>query len=337
MKKKRSNSPKRTTIIDVSRKTGYSIATISRALNNYSNVREETKKKVRRVAKAMHYIPNMAARSLIKGKSRLIGLILPDTSAIYTEFTYCLHKYLVSKGYQIFTYYSDNDAKRQHHLIKQLRSQQVEGIALSPVPGKYKDIEELSEVRFPMVIVNRFIKDYPVSNILFDFRRGISQAIDLLVQKGRRHFYQMVRQDIYYGKERREIFYFSLKVNGITYPENHSFPVNDDFSSAYGQMSALLDKKEPADAVFCSSDFVALGVIRACFDRNLRVPEDISIVGCYNSDFSQFVSPRLSTINADFRKLAQVVGERLLAQIDKNENAPVNRSIETSFIEREST
>lgn len=326
------------TIVDIAKETNYSIATVSRALNNFSNVRPKVKQKITSTAAKLHYVPNIAARSLVQGKSKIIGLVLPDSSLIYSKFTKLFSNILESKGYFVLSHSAENNAKRQHFIIDLLQRQQVDALAINPVPGEYEAIKKIVDAQIPVVIFNRFIREFAISSIDFDFRPGVREAIDILVAKGRRYFYQFVRQDIYSGKERRNTFYFHLNKHGIRYQKSHTLSVNDDFESAYEQMKHLIESKKKVDVVLCSSDFTALGVIRCCFDHQIKVPEDVSIVGAYNNILSKFVHPKISSINADFGLLAEKVADLLLKKLSLEQKELIeHQSIKTTFLERETT
>ncbi|HMB00559.1 MAG TPA: LacI family DNA-binding transcriptional regulator [Spirochaetota bacterium] len=328
---------KKSTIKDIARITGYSVATVSRALNEFSNVTYKTKQKILEASKKLNYVPNLAAQNLVKGKSKVIGLVLPDAGPLHRGLVNYINEEVKKNNFLIINYNSNNSQEAQRFYIESLLRQQVDAIILSPIPGNYKIMDEILSYDTPIIILDRFLKDYNVNHILFDFRKGISQAIDILVENGRRHFFQLARQDIYYGIERRNIFYFSLKANGITYRKNHTLPVDDQCSSGYAKMSELLKNEKKIDTVFCSSDITAMGAIRAAVDKGCRIPEDIAVVGCYNLDFSEYYVPRISTIHTDFKKLAQKLVNRLFALLKDPDLDVANQNLPTGFVAKDTT
>jgi len=329
---------RKATIIDISEKTGFSIATVSRALNNFPNVKESTRKKILEHAQSLNYVPNVAAKNLVKGKSKIIGLLLPDRSGIYNEFVTFLYRDLLKIGFNVIVYDSNNESSKQHFNVEQLLMQQVDGIVVSPIPGDYKILDRILPQRVPVILFNRFVKDYPVDHVLFDFRKGLSEAVDFLVSKGRRHFWQFTRQDVYFGFERRHSFQFALKVNGVPVDDQRTLPVEDSFESGYEQAKTLLaNHPGEVDAVLCSSDFTALGALRAVIDAGLRVPEDVAIVGSYDSSLSSYANPRISTIHTDFKKMSAAVADRVLAVVGQGPTQPIHANLETHFVHRDTT
>ncbi len=335
--KKVRDAGQKATIIDISRQTGYSIATVSRALNNFVNVKESTKNKILDLAKSMNYVPNVAAKNLVKGKSKIIGLVLPDRSGIYNDFINHLTSDLHLGGYNLVIYNSNNESSKQAFNLEQLLMQQVDGIIFSPIPGDYRALDRVLPMQIPIVLLNRYSNEHTVDHVLFDFRKGMSEAVDFLVGRGRKHFYHFARQDVYLGTERRNTFNFALKVNGLEVRNDVTFPVDDDFVSGFNQMKALLDKGAVIDAVFCSSDFSAVGAIRAILDAGKKVPEDIAVVGSYDTPIARFVNPRVSTIQTDFKALSKWVADRMILRITQGPQERINFPVPTTFVHRETT
>lgn len=334
----RQNNKHQTTIVDISRETKYSIATVSRALNNGTHVSSHVKKKILETAQRLNYIPNIAARNLVQGKSKTIGLVSSDSSPLYSKFIKSFSRLLEKKGYVILSLSSDNSLKRQQYIINSLQRQQVDALAISPIPGNYESIKNIIDTKIPIVIFNRFIREFPVDSVDFDFRPGTKKAIDILVSKGRKHFYQLVRQDIYSRKERRNAFQSRLVEHKIPYRNSHTLLIDENFESGYEQMKNLIKSRKKVDVVFCSSDFTALGVIRCCFDYKIKVPEDVSVVGAYNNPLAKFVHPRISSINTNFELMSKSVVELILKKLSKgNQDLVEHKSIQTTFLERETT
>jgi DNA-binding LacI/PurR family transcriptional regulator len=335
--KKVRDSGQKATIVDLSRHTGYSIATVSRALNNFVNVKESTKKKILDLAKTMNYVPNVAAKNLVKGRSKIIGLVLPDRSGIYNDFinhfTLALHQF----QYNLVIYNSNNESTKQAFNLEQLLMQQVDGIIFSPIPGDYKALDRVLPMNIPVVLLNRYSSEHTVDHVLFDFRKGMSEAVDYLVSRGRRHFYHFARQDVYRGTERRNTFNFALKVNSLPVRDDVTFPVDDDYVSGFNQMKALLETGKEVDVVFCSSDFSAVGAIRAALDAGKRIPQDIAVVGSYDTPIARYGNPRLSTIQADFNSISTWVAGRILRRINEGPLPFANFSVPTTFVHRETT
>lgn len=252
---------------------------------------------------------------------------------------------LEANGYVVLSFSSENNLERQQFIIDLLQRQQVDALAINPIPGHYETIKNALTPKTPIVIFNRFIREFPIDSVAFDFRNGTKDAIDSLVAKGKKRFYQLVRQDIYSGKERRNAFNSSLIKNHIKYKDSHTLLVNDDFQSGYTQMKNLIKSRKKVDAVLCSSDFTALGAIRCCFENKLKIPQDISIVGTYNCSLAQFTYPGISSINADFELMAGNIVDLLLKKLSRKEEKEkdnqdlsiYNISIQTTFLQRETT
>lgn len=334
----KSSKDKKSTIIDIAEKTGYSIATVSRALNNFSNVKEDTKQRIMAISRELNYVPNVAAKNLVKGKSKIVGLVLPDRSMIYNDLVNFLYKGLLKHGYNLLVYNSNNEVSKQSFNVEQLIMQQVEAMIFLPIPGEYRVIDRIQSLNVPHVVANRFIPHSDSDHILFDFRKGMMEAVDTLANRGRKNFYQFARKDIITKVERRKIFDFALKVNGFQSHEHQTLEVDDSFESGYDRMREIIESGDyEVDTVFCSSDYTAFGAIRAALDLDLRIPEDISIIGCYDSSIAGYSNPRISTIYTDFKRMCDLIIERIMLRLGDEDVDIKNQSISTTFLERKTT
>ena len=327
---------KRTTIIDIANDTGYSIATVSRALNGFGRIKEKTKINVLAAAKRLDYIPNLMAQNLVNKQSNSIGLVVTENTQFYYEFYLYLRTLIASKGYNLIISYSNNDVKTQDFHLNRFLSLQVEGIIIAPVLEKIHFIETIKITKTPFVILNCVFIENEEKSITFDFKDGIKQAIDFLFKKGKKNFYQLARKEIYYGIERRNFFKFALESNGLAYDASKVFFVLDVIDDGYEKMMEILEKDNVVDAVICSSDYTALGALRALFDFGKKVPQEVALVGCYNTKLSQYSIPRLSSIKTNIKDIAEKSVEKLFFEM-KTPNKSHQIELKTSFISRDTT
>ncbi len=327
---------KRTTIIDIANYTGYSVATVSRALNGFELIKEKTKANILSAAKKLGYIPNLMAQNLVNKQSKSIGLVVTENTQFYYEFYLHLRKLISLKGYNLIISYSNNDASTQDFHLNRFLSLQVEGIIIAPILEKIDFIEKIKITKTPFIILNCVFTQNEEKSITFDFKDGIKQAIDFLFEKGKKNFYQLARKEIYYGIERRNFFKFALEGNGYVYDVSKVFFVRDVIDDGYEKMMEILGKDHGVDAVICSSDYTALGALRALFDSGKKVPQEVALVGCYNTKLSQYSIPRLSSVKTNIKDIAEKSVEKLFFEM-KNLNKSHQIELKTSFISRETT
>ncbi|OHD62791.1 MAG: hypothetical protein A2096_14080 [Spirochaetes bacterium GWF1_41_5] len=326
------------TIVDIAKDTGLSIATVSRALNNSQKVTDKTRRKIKESASRLKYIPNEGAKALVQGTTNTIGLLLNDLSPASNTVYTILNEMTAKRDYKLLVFNSLNQINSQEHCIIDMLNRRITGIIIIPLPGAYHSLEPIYNSGTPCVIINRFVREFNFSHVIFDFRIGVCEAVDyLVISRQRKHFFQLANMDVYAGLERRKAFQFALKANQIDHSYNPVYPVDDSFKSGYEAMSLILNEHPEADAVICSSDYTAAGAIRACRDNKKKVPEDISITGYYNSEISEYFIPRISSIDANFSELCRTALDKMIAMIKNHEDHPENFSLPTRFIRRETS
>ena len=326
------------TIVDIAKDVGVSVATVSRALNDVKKVKETTRKKILESAKRLNYIPNTGAKSLVQGSSNNIGLLLSDTGSINNQLPSLIDKALSIHGFRLTTYNADNSQSLQKKYMEELIHQRVTGIIVHPIPGDYSFLEYAVAAKIPLIIINRFVKQYSLNHILFDFRIGICQAVDLLVRKRKRkHFFQLALKDVYEGVERRKAFDFAVKANELVYNHNTVYPVQDSHESGYAATLHLLKEHKDVDAILCSSDHSAVGAIRALKDQRVKVPEDVSVVGFYNTTLSDFYDPRISSIKVNIKTFTQTIVKEIISAVKGKTHEQENITLPTEFVEKESS
>jgi LacI family transcriptional regulator len=324
------------TIFDIAEALDISPSTVSRALNDSPLVKEKTKIRILKEAEKLNYIPNLAAKNLAKGQSDTVGLLLSDMSIVNSIFASLFSKDIHKSGYRSIVFNSDGSPESQDYYLKELAARRVSAIVISPIPGEYAGIKYALKAKVPVVVINRFVQNPELNHVLFDLRRGICAAVDTLVEeRDKKHFYYLAPKDIFEGIERRKVFEFALKAHGLMPAQRPVYPAEDDPESGYKAMNKILDTHEKVDAVICSSDQTALGVIRALHDRKKRVPQDVAVVGFFNTPLSEYSSPRISSIDVNMRDYVRKVVARVV-ELGKNRmSKPVNISISTRFISKE--
>ena len=328
---------KKNTIVEVATDAKVSIATVSRALNNDKRVSDQTRRKVLESARKLKYIPNISAKELVLGTSKTIGLLLSSNTMVNVYISGLLSTEFAQHDFRLITFSSENSFRKQDAFLKDLLYRRVQGLIVFPIPGDYSFLNAAIQANIPVVILNRFVKDLPISHISMDARVGICECVDQLTQKGRKIFFQLTSLDIAEGFERRNAFSFACKANNLRYKYNPIIPVGDTIRDGYQSTIDILLHYPQTDALICSSDYVAAGAIRAVIDQGRKVPEEISVVGFYNSDISQYFCPRISTIDADLFSMTKTACRHLLDSINSATHEQVNFSLPTRFESRESS
>ncbi|KWX71682.1 LacI family transcriptional regulator [Paenibacillus riograndensis] len=310
-----------TTIYDIAKKTGYSPTTVSKAFNNYSDVREKTRQEILRTAQEMGYLPNAHARTLTTKKSWTIGVLFvegtgagirhPFFSAVIESFK----QVAVAKGYALMFISKDVGGKQSGYL-ENCRIRGVDGVVvfLSDYNDPY--FLELLESDIPTVILDY---DTPQSHtVCSDNRAGALLAVNYLASLGHRKIGLISGGGNSFPGSERELGYIAaMEELGLDVPDGY-IAEGAFFSreSGYDAMLKLLELPECPTAVFASGDLLALGAVMAAKDKGLSVPSDISVMGYDDIELAAYVSPALTTIRQDTEMLGTRAAEILIASID---------------------
>ncbi|MCM1989161.1 LacI family DNA-binding transcriptional regulator [Oceanirhabdus seepicola] len=325
------------TIKDIAKLANVSHTTVSRALNNSPLVNDETKTKIKEIAKQYNYIPNYNARSLKLDKSYNIGLFFTSlgkgtSSSFFHKAVIGVNKVikdnynLVIRGVEDYNDYSLINAKH------------FDGIILVSQSEKDNDfIVHSQKNNIPIVVVNRLVEFKDVSCFLSDDRVGAYKVVDYLIQEGHEKIAFIKGKEGYLNTEEREKGYLQALIdNNISIIK--SYIANGEYSlnSGYNGMKKILENEDKPTVVFCSNDDMAVGAIKAIEEEGLSVPEDISVVGFDESEFSKFTSPELTTVRRYIEKISEEGTKKLLKIIDSDKDHKEITYINSELIIRKS-
>ncbi|MBN2696019.1 MAG: LacI family DNA-binding transcriptional regulator, partial [Bacilli bacterium] len=320
------------TIKDVSKKSGYSITTVSRALNDYPDISDVTKEKILRTAEEMGFVPNSSARSLVTQKSYTIGIIFQEVSGLGLQhplFSKVLEDFksiVEQEGYDVIFLSRRIGGQNGSYLQHSLRKQ-VEGVFILCADFNSPEMVELYESDLPMVIIDFEHKN--LCNITSNNEDGVNQAITYLKELGHKKIANIHGgKKTYIGGQRILFFEQSMAKAGLEI--NPDFMVEGQFFSkeeGYRAMQEIMKLPEQPSAIFCASDMMAIGAIQAIMEAGKKVPEDYSIIGFDGTDVGQTIHPRLTTVKQDTRKISAIAASKILKMIDDKHKQPVGETI----------
>ncbi len=316
---------KKVNIKDIARLAGVSHTTVSRALNNKSRIRQETKEKILAIAKELGYRPNLIARSLVMRRSKTLGLVITNISnPFYTELAQGIEKTAARLGYNIILCSTQSNISIEKQYIEMLRSKGVDGIIFSSAHIEDPNIVALAEERFPIILVNRrtyhpLVKeriDYiGVDNIL-----GGYVAVEHLIRLGHERIGVIGgSSESSVGIERLEGGKKALQNYGLKQTEEYFIEGNFLKTSGYEGGKRFLDMPKKPTAVFATNDYMALGVYQAFLETGLRIPEDIALVGFNDIEFIAMKGIELTTIGQKKFEMGAIAVERLVERIEKGD------------------
>ncbi len=327
----------RATLKFLSEKSGLSITAISLILNDKPvRVAPEKKKLVKELAAKYNYKPNMTAVALVTRKTKTIGLILPDiVNPFFAVVASEIDKKFHDAGYNIILCNTNSDTSLENQYVEMLDEKRVEALVIcASDERKPCDLSGFYEQGIPVIFFDRYYEDSKLV-VSIDNAEGARQAVKYLIDNGHRNI-AMITGPLNYrsAQARLDGYKCAFENSGIEINDNHI--VVGDYTFAGGKAAAekILKYKE-VSAIFASNDLMAYGVIKELSDKGKKIPDDISVVGFDDLNFSQMLRTPLTSVKQNLKELAESVFE-LTMKAMSGHIAPVHKVIKTRLVERES-
>ncbi|MEM8861451.1 MAG: LacI family DNA-binding transcriptional regulator [Chloroflexota bacterium] len=332
---------KRVTVDEVAKKAGVSMMTVSRAINNKDGVGEKTRQRVLQIANEMGYRPSNLARSLATDRTATIGLIVPDISnPFFSQIAHGVETLAFEAGYTVFLLNTDENVDREIAVLNSLWEKRVDGMILCSSRLEQADLVERL-THFPaIVLINRQFSA-EVNNVCtfnIDDQQVAKLAIDHLVATGHKNIAFIAGpQHSVSSQERLKGYQESLAAHGLQVKESYIEHCTPNTDGGYSAAAKLLKSHHEISAFFAFNDLTATGVIRACTDLHLQVPDDVAVIGVDDIPLASLVTPALSTIRIDKRKLGASAMNMLTALMDGKQIEKPQQNVLPKLIVRQST
>lgn len=310
------------TIKDISKKSGFSVTTVSKALNGYEDISAKTKKLILNLADEMNYIPNSQARSLVMQRSFTIGIVFHEITGVGLQhplFSKILESFkseIERAGYDILFLAHKTGGQMGSYLQHSLRKQ-VEGIFVLCANFYSDELFELYNSYIPIVMID--FEQERIANVTSNNEQGVYMAVKHLYDKGHRLIANIHGgRNTYIGGTRKRDFEESMKNLGLEVRDEFMLEgANFSREEGFAAMQQIMALEEQPTAVFCASDLMAVGAIQAIQAAGKNVPEDYSIVGFDGIDAGQMITPRLTTIKQDTEMMGKTAAQELLKMVNK--------------------
>jgi len=305
-------------IKDIADQTGFSIATVSRVLNHKGYISQATRECILQSAKQLHYVPNELARSLNTGFSKLIGLLIPSVEIPYfAQLTYAVEHVAYQHGYKVLICNSEIDMQIEKGYVEMLKRNQVSGIIMA---SQNQSTEEYDSIDSPLVLIERSFSTH-ISSVVSDNYSGGVMATELLVQRGCRFLGHIAgSRSIKPALRRTEAF--------ISVAEKYRLPYAIQLErigcNAASAADNLLTENPGVDGVFCSSDDEAIALMMIANKRNLRIPEDLRIIGFDGTKIA--LDLNITTIRQPIEEIGRRAFLMLLDQME-NKNSEIRHDV----------
>lgn len=314
------------TIKDIARESGYAVSTVSRALNNHPDVSEEAKEKIAAIVAAHSFVPNNNARQLKQQQSTNIAIIVKGSfNMFFASIVEPMQNSISAAGYNAVVHYIDESADEVVMAEQLCREHKPLGIIF--LGGNIVAFRHgFAKIAVPCVLATTLAGDLGFENLSsvgVDDTAAGRLAVDYLFEKGHTNI-GIIGGDLdaaCISGLRYEGCKISFTAHNQTLSEDMRQRANFSYNSAYNAMNRLLAHCKNLTAVFCMSDIMAIGAMRAIRDAGRRVPEDISVIGFDGIEIGRYYSPKLTTIMQPQMEIASTSVELLISHIEKNTSA----------------
>lgn len=295
------NKSKNVTIHDIAKKLNITASTVSRSLNDNPRISDKTKRRVLKKAKELNYKPNSIASALRNGKTQIIGMLVPLIDrAFFSSIIRGVEQVAVGLDYQVIVSQSYENYENEKKAIKAFLNSQVDGIvaSISKTTTDFSHLQEVLDSGIPLILFDRTLSQIQTGQVVIDDYQGGYLATSHLIKQGCKkivHFTSERKLSIY--KERYRGYIDALQDNGIEVNEALVLSGNSQLDDGRKHAENLLRNKIKFDAIFSASDFCALGAMQVLKENNIKIPDEVAIVGFSNEPFTSFTDPSISSIN----------------------------------------
>ena len=318
-----------------------SIATVSRTINGSPAVSDRLSKRVWQAIEQLNYFPNTHARSLVSGRSRILGIIVENiTNPFFPELIRSFEEVAVAHGYEILVSSSNSDPAILATCVRRMLERKVEGVAVLTFGEEEPVLDQLVSRDVPMVLAEFRLAERKVSTILLDYATGIRAAVNHLAELGHRRIAFLAGpHKLHSAITRENDFRTAMEKSDLPLQKDWVIECDHTLKGGVVGFAQLQRLAERPTAIVCSNDMTAIGVLRATYMEGLRVPQDLSVIGLDDIDFAEFTLPPLTTIRLSRVDLAQAAFEALRQQAEDPNNPKMQREflVSTSLVVRGST
>jgi DNA-binding LacI/PurR family transcriptional regulator len=334
---------KQATLKDIAAALNVSISTVSRALKDSHEISASTKKEIIELAKSMDYIPNPLALGLLKNRSFTVGVVVPKIGYHYNAAAISgIEELLNQHGYSVMICQSNESHEQEIIHVKNLVASRVDGIIAS-LAESTTDISHFiyaQEKGIPVIFFDRVPEYARASKIIVDNEAGAMTAVEHLIACGKRK--------IAYIAGPRNLRISAIRHQGYKKAlQKHQLPINPrlliycDFNQEMGYKACrkMIRDGKDFDGIFAVNDRTCAGVLKALYEHNIRVPEEVAVIGFNDEPYNVFLRPPLSTIRQPAFEIGKEAARIFLdeREFDLENFTPKTRILETELIERGST
>jgi LacI family transcriptional regulator len=306
------------TINDVARLAGVSTVTVSRVINGAGSVKLETRTRVQQAIEELHYLPNVAARSLRSKRTNTLALLVPDiTNSFWTTVARGVEDEAQNGGYSVLLCNTDEDAAKQQRYQDVIISQRVDGVILTPYDSDPQNLSRLRDRKIPIVAIDRRIEGWEVDSVTGDSVTGARALVNHLIGLGHQRI-AIISGPINTSTSQDRVTGYRMALGQGGIPADPDLIKFGEFRSLSGEELTyqLLDLVQRPTAIFAANNTIAMGVIKAVDRRGLHIPQDIALVCFDDIPNLSLVFPFLTVVVQPAYEIGVRAAQLLLSRLE---------------------
>lgn len=309
---------------DIANELGLSVVTVSKVLRDHPDIGAETRRRVLKRMRELNYQPNLAARSLVTGRTWTIGLVVPDLlHPFFADVAKAISSETRKHGYSLFISSSDEDQELEAQEIKQLLARQVDVLVVASAQRSAECFRKLDAQKTPYILIDRRFSGLSANFVGVDDEEVGALATAHLIEQGCRQIAHIRGPEVSTAVGRLAGYKRTLAAHQLKPLPGHVVslgPSGDHLGEqgGYDCATRLLAARRRPDGIFCFNDPSALGAMRAILDAGLRIPQDVAVVGCGNLSYSDFLRIPLSSVDQGSERIGKSAAALALKISGKN-------------------
>lgn len=331
------------TLRDVAERARVSVRTVSNVVSGYPHVSDRMRERVRKAIAELDYRPNPVARTLRTGRTGVLALVVPEIDVPYfSELARDVIVAAAEVGLRVMIDQTGHDHDRERELLLgEGRTMLFDGVLFSPLVTRSELLEMEATTQMPLVLLGEHEFDGRFDHVAIDNEQAAHDAVTHLLGTGRQRIAAIGTQpdeDYATPRQRRAGYESALREAGLPLEPRMSMPsAHYSRAEGYDAATTLLQSGAEPDGIFCFSDLLAVGAMRAIFDAGLRVPDDIAVIGIDDIEEGRYSRPTLSTVSLDTGFIAREAIQRITARIETPDTPAQQIVAPHRVVPREST
>lgn len=306
------------TMADVAKFAGVSKSTVSQYINHrYEYMSEDTKLKIKDAIEKLGYQPNYIAKSLKQKRTSMIGIIVADIiNRFSTEVSRSIEDFCYANDYHAIICNADNNPEKERKYIEMLRARQVDGLIIFPTGQNYDLYKQMVVEGYPVVFMDRDIPDLMADFVLANNIQASYEAVRHFIEYGHNHI-AIATQPLSISSRRERIIGYKNALQDYHIKQHADYIITSEIEKMKDQLKQLFKRKNPPTAILAGNDLVFLEILTFFQEKEIHIPQDISLIVFDNIPLAHLSNPPITTIVQPAYEMGSKAAELLLKQINK--------------------